>query len=191
MRGAAGILWHAPSVSFVPKEKTHSDTSCNTLFLHGMQTGLSHMKVRHTYNKWYFPQSICLFLLLCKNFGLIRKQRVFQLIHRLKEHKRWSRFRGGLKIYQKNHEEIFAGSYMKDGSRLFNKVCSSRTRDNGLKLKEDRFQLNTRNKFLLWWSWGMGTKKCWIPHPWKYSRSSYVGVWATWFNWKRLFTAEE
>lgn len=37
------------------------------------------------------------------------------------------------------------GSYMKDGSRLFNKVCSNRTR--GFKPKEGRFQPNTRQKF--------------------------------------------
>lgn len=37
---------------------------------------------------------------------------------------------------------------MKDGRRLFNKVCSSRTRYNGFKVKEDKFQLNTRKKFV-------------------------------------------
>ncbi|KAK4830725.1 hypothetical protein QYF61_013175 [Mycteria americana] len=41
------------------------------------------------------------------------------------------------------------GAYKKDRERIFTKACSNGTRDNSFKLKEDRFRLDIRKKFLI------------------------------------------
>ncbi|KFQ76332.1 hypothetical protein N335_03609, partial [Phaethon lepturus] len=43
--------------------------------------------------------------------------------------------------------QYLKGAYKKDGGRLFSRACSNRTRGNGFKLKEGRFQLDIRKKF--------------------------------------------
>ena len=43
--------------------------------------------------------------------------------------------------------QYLKGAYKKDGERLFTRSCGDRARGNGFKLKEERFRLDTRNKF--------------------------------------------
>ena len=52
-------------------------------------------------------------------------------------------FRGDLLVALQYLKE----AYKKDGERLFTRVCSGRTRDNGFKLKEGRFRMDIRKKF--------------------------------------------
>ncbi|KFQ67427.1 hypothetical protein N335_13692, partial [Phaethon lepturus] len=44
--------------------------------------------------------------------------------------------------------QYLKGVYKKDGDRLFSRACCDRTRGNGFKLKEGRFRLDLRKKFL-------------------------------------------
>jgi len=43
--------------------------------------------------------------------------------------------------------QYLKGAAKKDGDRLFSRACCDSTRDNGFKLKERRFSLDTRTKF--------------------------------------------
>ncbi|KFQ48247.1 hypothetical protein N334_12529, partial [Pelecanus crispus] len=43
--------------------------------------------------------------------------------------------------------QYLKGAYRKDGGNLFNKACCDRTRNNGFKLKKNRFRLDVRKKF--------------------------------------------
>jgi len=52
-----------------------------------------------------------------------------------------NQYRGTAVLYLK-------GAYKKDGDRLFSRACRDRTRGNGFKLKEDRFRLDIRKKFI-------------------------------------------
>ncbi|KAK4830516.1 hypothetical protein QYF61_011458 [Mycteria americana] len=45
--------------------------------------------------------------------------------------------------------QYLKGAYRKDGDRLFSKVCCDRTRSNAFKLREGRFRLDLRKKFLI------------------------------------------
>jgi len=44
--------------------------------------------------------------------------------------------------------QYLKGGYKKAGEGLFTRACSDRTRSNGFKLKEERFRLDIRKKFL-------------------------------------------
>jgi len=44
--------------------------------------------------------------------------------------------------------QYLKGAYRKDGEGLFTRVCSDRTRANGCKLKDGRFRLDIRKKFV-------------------------------------------
>ncbi|KFQ52740.1 hypothetical protein N334_14048, partial [Pelecanus crispus] len=43
--------------------------------------------------------------------------------------------------------QYLKGAYRKDGDNLFSKACCDRTRNNGFKLKKNRFRLDIRKKF--------------------------------------------
>ena len=43
--------------------------------------------------------------------------------------------------------QYLKGAYKQEGSQLFERIDNSRTRGNGFKLKEGRFQLDVRGKF--------------------------------------------
>ncbi|KAK4824374.1 hypothetical protein QYF61_014034 [Mycteria americana] len=45
--------------------------------------------------------------------------------------------------------QYLKGAYKKDGDKLLSRACCDRTRDNGFKLKEGRFRLDTRKKFFM------------------------------------------
>ncbi|KFQ65772.1 hypothetical protein N334_04381, partial [Pelecanus crispus] len=47
--------------------------------------------------------------------------------------------------------QYLKGAYRKDGENLFNKACCDRTRNNGFKLKKNRFRLDIRKKFFTVW----------------------------------------
>jgi len=49
-------------------------------------------------------------------------------------------------------------TYRKDGEDIFSEACCDRTRSNGFKLRESRFKMK------------------WRPHPWKHSRSDWMGL---------------
>ena len=56
--------------------------------------------------------------------------------------------------------QYLKGAYKQEGSQLFERVDNSRTRGNGLKLKEGRFRLDVRGKFFT-----MRVVGCWNRLP--------------------------
>ncbi|GAB0191423.1 hypothetical protein GRJ2_001607600 [Grus japonensis] len=55
-----------------------------------------------------------------------------------------------LKLINYLYNEVII-TYKKAGVGLFTRVCSDRTKGNGLKLKEDRFRSDFRKKFFTMW----------------------------------------
>lgn len=47
----------------------------------------------------------------------------------------------------------FKEAYEKDGEKLFKTAYCDRTRGNGFKMKEEKYQLDIRNKFFMWGWW--------------------------------------
>ncbi|KAK4827026.1 hypothetical protein QYF61_013160 [Mycteria americana] len=77
--------------------------------------------------------------------------------------------------------QYLKGAYKKAGEGLFTRVRSSRTRGNDFKLKQGRFRLHIRKKFFTVRVMEQDfPEKLWMPHPWKCSRPSWMGLRATW-----------
>ena len=67
----------------------------------------------------------------------------------------------------------------KEGDRLFRRICCDRTRRNCFKLKEGRFRLDIRKKFItlrVVKHWVSCPERWWMPHPWLHSRSGWTGL---------------
>jgi len=79
--------------------------------------------------------------------------------------------------------QYLKGAYKQQGSQLFEKVDSSRTRRNGFKLKKGRFRLDIRGKFFT-----KRVTRCWNRLPRKsvdapsleVFKARLDGAWATW-----------
>ena len=56
--------------------------------------------------------------------------------------------------------QYLKGAYKQEGSKLFERVDNSRTRQNGFKLKEGRFRLDVRGKFFT-----VRVVRCWKRLP--------------------------
>ena len=56
--------------------------------------------------------------------------------------------------------QYLKGAYKQEGSKLFERVDNSRTRENDFKLKEGRFKLDVRGKFFT-----RRVMKCWNGLP--------------------------
>ena len=73
-------------------------------------------------------------------------------------------------------------AYKQEGSQLFERRDNSRTRGNGLKLKEGRLRLDMRGKFLTE-RVGRCRNSCperlWMPRPCRCSRPDWMRPWAT------------
>jgi len=68
---------------------------------------------------------------------------------------------------------------------------------NSCKIKEGRFGLDIRMKFFNQRAvrhWNGYLEKLWMPHPWRFSSSGWMGPWAAWsggwqpYLWQRIGT---
>jgi len=70
-----------------------------------------------------------------------------------------------------------------EGDWLFTQSDSDRTEENDFKLKEQEFRLDVNKRLFTQRCWSTVTgcpHKLWMPHPWRHSRSGWMGLWATW-----------
>ena len=75
------------------------------------------------------------------------------------------------------------GAYKLEGSQLFTRIDNSRTRGNGLKLKEGKFRLDIRGKFFterVVRCWNSCPERLWVPHPWRCPIAGWMEPWAAW-----------
>ena len=56
--------------------------------------------------------------------------------------------------------QYLKGACMKDGENIFSRACCNRTRNNGFKLREGRFRLDIRKKFIT-----TRVVRCWNQLP--------------------------
>ena len=64
--------------------------------------------------------------------------------------------------------QYLKGAYKQEGNQLFERVDNSRTRGNGLKLREGRFRLDVRGKFFTMRvvrCWNSCPERLWMPRP--------------------------
>ena len=61
--------------------------------------------------------------------------------------------------------QYLKGAYKQEGSKLFERVDTSRTRGNGFKLKEGRFRLDVRGKFFTRRLVRCCPERLWMPRP--------------------------
>ena len=78
--------------------------------------------------------------------------------------------------------QYLKGDYKQERNQPFTRVVSDRTRGNCFKLKEGRFRLDVTGKLFtqrLVRCWHSCPERLWMPHPWRCSRPSWMGPWAT------------
>jgi len=83
--------------------------------------------------------------------------------------------------------QYLKGAYRKARQGLCIRACSDRTRGNGFKLKEGRFRLDIRKKFLtvrVVRHWNRLPRKTVYASPWRHSRLGRTGLWTTWSSGK-------
>lgn len=96
---------------------------------------------------------------------------------------------GEVKAFGKpNCDLLVRSTHKKD--KPFSKAWGNRTRAEGFKIKEGRFRPGLRKKFFIMimvrhWSW-LPRERWWMPHPWKYSKSGWMGFHAIWSSWSCL-----
>ena len=79
--------------------------------------------------------------------------------------------------------QYLRGVYKQEGKWLFTRVDGDRTRGNGLKLRQGRFRLDIRRKFLtqrVVTHWNRLPKEVVDAPSWRHSRPGWMWLWAAW-----------